>query len=92
MMLRMMLRTVAFFFQSSGAGAHQRGSLIPGLTGRHVVWSPAEVNRFLSGATHDVTRQMFLYLMSSWISGINWGKKGKKSSPRLHVVISDLVS
>lgn len=97
---RMMFRTVerggvfcCFFFQSSGAGAHQRGSLIPGLTGRHVVWSPAEVNRFLSGATHDVTRQMFLYLMGSWILGINWGKKKKKkSSPRLHVVISDLVS
>lgn len=82
---RMMLRTVErgggffwFFFQSSGAGAHQRGSLIPGLTGRHVVWSPAEVNRFLSGATHDVTRQMFLYLMGSWILGINWGGKKKK--------------
>lgn len=52
-----------FFFQTfgrgRGGGAHQRGSLIPGLTGRYVVWSPAEVNRFLSGTTHDVARQMF---------------------------------
>lgn len=51
-----------FFFKhlgGEGGGAHQRGSLIPGLTGRYVVWSPAEVNRFLSGTTHDVTRQMF---------------------------------
>lgn len=52
---------VCFFFFPTfgGGGAHQRGSLIPGLTGRYVVWSPAEVNRFLSGTMQDVTRQMF---------------------------------
>lgn len=32
--------------------------LIPGLTGWHVMWSPAEVNRFLSGVKRDVPRQM----------------------------------
>lgn len=48
-----------FSMQCEGHFAHRRASLIPGLTGWHVMWSPAEVNRFLSGAIHDVARQMF---------------------------------
>lgn len=46
--------------------SERRAGLIPGLTGWHVMWSPAEVNRFLSGAKHDVPRQM---LAGHWWTG-----------------------
>lgn len=70
-------------------GAPQRGSLIPGLTGWHVVWSPAEVNRFLSGAMHDVTRHVLI--LDGFVDFRDQLGK-KKTSLRLHVVASDIVS